>query len=82
LAALSSCAGSYMLRPGGGRGRTLVPQQERDRLLRLLVLLKSASMRRGASKMRVTEGEINKLKPDIEFLESVLARDRAKADSA
>ena len=58
----------------------MVPKLERDRLLRLLLLLRAESMRRGASKMRVSQGEINRLKSDIEYLEAVLTRDRAKAD--
>ena len=60
----------------------MVPQRERDKLLRLLLLLRAESMRRGASKMRVSQGEINRLQPDIEYLEAVLTRDRAKADDA
>ena len=60
----------------------MVPRQERARLLRLLALLKSESMRLGRGKMNVTQREIDKLIPDIEYIESVLARNRAKADDA
>lgn len=59
----------------------MVPRQERARLLRLLALLRSESMRLGRGKMNPTEREID-LKPDIEYIESVLARNRAKADDA
>jgi hypothetical protein len=39
-------------------------------------------MRLGRGKMNVTQREIDKLIPDIEYIESVLARNRAKADDA
>jgi hypothetical protein len=60
----------------------LVPKQERARVLRLVALLKSEAMRLGRGKMTVTQREIDTLKPDIEYIESVLARNRAKADDA
>jgi len=60
----------------------LVPKQERARVLRLLALLKSESMRLGRGKVNFTQREIDTLKPDIEYIESVLARNRAKAKDA
>jgi hypothetical protein len=58
----------------------LVPKQERARVLRLLALLKTESMRLGRGKMTGTQREIDTLKPDVEYIEAVLARNRAEAE--
>jgi len=60
----------------------LVPKQERARVLRLVGLLKSEAMRLGRGKVTFTQREIDTLKPDVDYIESVLARNRAKADDA
>lgn len=60
----------------------MVSERERARLLRLLELLKSESMRRGRGKTNVVQDEIAMLRADIEYVEFALARDRRKAKNA
>ena len=53
---------------------TIRPSEELARLRELLAALESRAMTIGEHGEDVTQREIDKLKPDIEYLESVLKR--------
>ena len=57
------------------------PDDELGSLRRLLKALESGSMKLLLNGRDVTQEEVAKLKPDIEYLESVLARIRSSGKS-
>ena len=57
------------------------PDDELASLRRLMGALKSGSMKLLLNGRDVTQEEVAKLKPDIEYLESVLARIRSSGKS-
>jgi hypothetical protein len=57
------------------------PDDELTSLRRLLDALESGSMKLLLNGRDVTQEEVGKLKPDIEYLESVLARIRSSGKS-
>jgi hypothetical protein len=60
---------------------TMHPDDELASLRRLLDALESGSMKLLLNGRDVTQEEVAKLKPDIEYLESVLARIRSSGKS-
>jgi hypothetical protein len=63
-------------------GGTMHPDDELASLRRFLDALESGSMKLFLNGKDVTQEEVTKLKPDLEYLESVLARIRSTGKHA